>query len=520
MNNVKAFLSNKKTLYVFLIVYFIVNMVFLTKFPFVHSDEPWLSGLSRNMLEEESLSVTETFFDLYERHPHSIKSLFHLLQMLFLKLLGYNIFTFRFISLIFGTLTLFFFYRLSIILLGSRSLALVTVLLLSVDIQFIYASHFARQEVIILFILILSLYLFLKTKEYINYSKDIIIGVLIGISIGIHPNSFIISIPFGLIYLYDIIVTKKAKFKNLAVYVMIVAVFAAFFIALSISFDENFVNNYAKFGDQFGVLNPSSNKIGQALGFYQKLYYGVSGTYYTPNIKFQFLLFGITFILTIVKVFFMKNKLKTHKLMSTLLSVLGINIGIIIIGRYNQTSIVFIFPLIYILVVDFIKNFKTIYKQFAIGLIFIFLFIITMYNVLPYKYNSYSSYLNQIAKEVDKDDIVLANLNSEYYFDNGKLYDYRNLTFLKDNNLSFSQYIRRRNIEYIIYSEEMDFIYNTRPVWNGVYGNLYFYYDDMQEFLSNKCTLVHEFKDNFYGIRIARYIGKKDWYIRIYKVKE
>jgi hypothetical protein len=35
--------------------YFFVNLTFLADYPFVHSDEAWLSGLTRNMMESGSL---------------------------------------------------------------------------------------------------------------------------------------------------------------------------------------------------------------------------------------------------------------------------------------------------------------------------------------------------------------------------------------------------------------------------------------------------------------------------------
>lgn len=519
MTKLKTYLTNKKFIYAIILMYFIINLLFLTKFPLVHSDEPWLSGLSRNISQEKSLSVTETFFDLYERNPHAIKILFHLLQIPFIKLLGYNIFTFRLISLVFGALTLFFFYKLCHLLFNSKKMALVSCIMLGIDVQFIYASHFARQEILILFMLILGLYLFFK-KDSKNYKGDIMLGTLIGLSIGIHPNSFIISIPFVFLYLYKIFAIKKTNLKNLGVYILTVTIFAVCFVALSLSFDHNFFHNYATYGNQFGVLNPVSSKIDQIKDFYLKLYYGVSGTYYTPIIKLQFYLFIFTLILTLIKLFFIKSKFMMHKITSILLSILAINLGIIAIGRYNQTSIIFLFPLFYILVVYLINDFKKTYKPFVITLLIIALTLNTIVNIFPYLNSDYNSYLDQISKAVRKDDIVLANLNSEYYFDNGNLYDYRNLAFLKEKNLSFDEYIYSHNIEYIIYSDEMDFIYNSRPVWNGIYGNPYFYYDDMQAFLNNRCTLVHKFKDNFYGIRIARYVNKKDWYIRIYRVKE
>ncbi|EOD00811.1 ArnT family glycosyltransferase [Caldisalinibacter kiritimatiensis] len=510
---------NKKVIIGLLILYFIINLMFLTKFPFVHSDEPWLSGLSRNIMEKKSFAVTETFFDLYERNPHAIKSLFHLLQILFLKLFGYDIFTFRLLSLIMGTLTLFFFYKLCYILLKSEKLALFSTFLLSIDIQFIYASHFARQEIILLFILTIGLYIFYKTNRLSNYYKDIMIGVLVGTSIGIHPNSFIISLPFVFLYLYEIFITKKLKFKNLTIYIVVVSLFALFFVFLSFKFDPNFINNYFSYGKQFGVNKPITSKIKQIKNFYLKLYYGISGTYYTPNIKFQFYLFIAVFLTAFAKLFFSKKTSNKDNFLSIILVILAINAGIIIIGRFNATSVIFLFPSFYILTTYIIKDIKK-FKLLYIALLCIILIINTTSNILPYLGDSYYDYLNEIGKVVKKNDTVLANLNCEYYFENGKLYDYRNLALLKEHDMSFSEYIYFHDIKYIIYSEEMDFIYNTRPVWNSIYGNTYYYYEDMKKFIDTKCTLVHEFKDNMYGIRIARYIHTRDWWIKIYKVTE
>lgn len=515
------FSLNKRTIIGLLIFYFIINLIFLNRFPFIHSDEPWLSGLSRNILEKKSFSVTETFFDLYKRHPHAIKILFHSTQIFFLKIFGYSIFTFRLISLIFGTITLFFFYKLCYLLLKSKKFALFSTFLLSIDVQFIYASHFARQEIILLFILILGLYSFYKNNKTDNYYRDIIIGILVGLSIGIHPNSFIISLPFGLLYLYHIFITKKLKIKNLIIYIAIVSLFALFFVFLSFKFDPNFLSNYSSYGNQFGVLSPITSKIKQIKNFYLKLYYGISGTYYTPNIKFQFYLFALVLFTTFIKLFFIKDKFKKENLLSIVLIILAINIGIIMIGRFNATSMIFLFPPFYILTtyIYMLKDFRK-WKPLYGVFITVVLLITTVSNIYPYLNTSYDNYLNEIGKFVKKNDSVLANLNSEYYFENGKLYDYRNLSFLDENNISFSDYIYSNDIEYIVYSDEMDFIYNNRPVWNGIYGNLYFYYDDMQNFLNTKCNLVHEFKDNIYGIRIARYINTRDWWIKIYKVRE
>ena len=95
---------------VILAVFFVGNLCFLTQYPFVHSDEPWLAGLTRNMMEQGSLGVTETFFDLKPRYPHAVKSIFHLLQMPLIALFGYGAFSVRLLSLLGGTTALWLFY--------------------------------------------------------------------------------------------------------------------------------------------------------------------------------------------------------------------------------------------------------------------------------------------------------------------------------------------------------------------------------------------------------------------------
>lgn len=522
MLGTKKVLSNKKFMMALIILYFIINVMLLTKFPFVHSDESWLSGLSRNIMEEKDYSVTEPFFNLYERNPHAIKIIFHSLQIIFLKVFGYGIFTFRLLSLIFGMLTLLYFYKLNKELFDSKSIAFVSCLFLAIDIQFVYASHFARQEIIILFALVLGLYYFMKNTDSFSYKKDLILGSIIGLSIGIHPNSFMISLPFILIYIYHILISKKASFKNILVYGSTLFLFALFFISLSLYFDNNFFYNYLKFGDQFGVLNPMDSKVKQLKNFYLKLYYGVSGTYYTPNIKFQFFLFPLVFIISLIKSFITKSKTEKEKILSIILSIIAINIGLIIIGRFNQTSIIFIFPLFYSLLAYILNALKGKLKYFSIFILIALISYTTILNIYPFlnsTYSSYSGYLENISKAVNKDDTVLGNLNCEYYFHNGKLYDYRNLAFLEENNINFAQYIQKEKIEYIIYSEEMDYIYHLNPKWNGLYGDVSVYYDDMIDFFEEDCDLVYQFKDSTYGIRIVRFIKAIDWNIKIYKIK-
>lgn len=502
--------------YFYLVIYTFVNICFLENFPFMHSDESWLSGLSRNMLESESFSVTESFFDLFPREPHAIKILFHSLQISIIKVFGYSLFNMRMISLVFGILSLLFFYKIIQQIFSNHWLSLLTTIMISVDIQFIYASHFARQEILLFFIFIYAFYYNISHIHHISIKHSIVTGILIGISIGIHPNSFIISLPFIGIYGYLLICSRK-NFRLLAVYISILASFATFYILLSISFNPGFISDYTQYGSTLGVTNSIGAKISQFKDFLLKLYFGISGTYYTPKIKFEFYFFIVSALAAIYYTYQEEHIiLRTFNRVS-ILGIISILAGIIAIGRYNQTSIIFFFPFLYFLIAYVLTKIKPSFRVSIASIIIFILVMNSIVNIYPYTNIDYNRYLNQVSKAIPKDTNVLGNLNAEYYFENQKLYDYRNLAYLEAYNLSFSDYIRKNNIEYIIYPEEMDFIYNTRPVWNGLYGNIYPYYDEMQIFLKEDCTLIHSFT-NHYGMRIARYFLDKEWEINIYKV--
>ena len=497
----------KRYIVVFIFVYFLINIIFLDQFPFVHSDESWLGGLSRLYLEEGTPVVTESFFDLLPRYPHSIKIVFHYLQALFIFCLGYSPFVLRLISLLSGCGVLFIFYLMARKFLHRQSLAFISVLILAMDIQFIYAAHFARQEILILLLILLCVYI----KLFMDFPrKDLLLSVMTGLAIGIHPNAFFIAVILGVLYVYSILVNKNS-FKPLIVHVFCTGCLAMMYVLISLRMDPDFIYHYRTFGEQFGVFDSSINRTVQIVDFYRKLYYQVSGTYYMPPIRLQLLLFAGAGVLSLASLL---SKKRSDMVIQLLLILFGINLTLILIGRYNQTSIVFIFPFAWLLVLHWVERLRF----SPVVAILLIIQISSSYSAIaPYMQNHYQSYIHEIKAHVPDDANVLANLNTEFYFQNDTLFDYRNLHFLKDNDISFESYIMERNIQYIIYPEEMDFIYNRRPVWNGIYGNLYPYYDDMQRFLKERCQVVHQFHSP-YGMRIVLFQNNQDWLITVYEV--
>jgi 4-amino-4-deoxy-L-arabinose transferase-like glycosyltransferase len=492
-------------------LYFVCGLFFLDKFPFMHSDESWLSGLTRTMMHE-GMDSTETFFDLLPRYPHAIKSFFHMMQMPLIKLFGYELFSVRLLSLIFSCAALFVLYKIVLKYTGSKIIAFLSAVALALDVQFIYASHFARQEIIIAFGILLIYYYIVKNADVWSYKKDIITSIIIGAMIGMHPNAFIAALITGSIYIYYIAFEKKFTVKNLAVLVGMVAGFALVFVGISYIFDAQFIPHYLKYGDHLGVTMTFFEKVRAIVPFYQKLWLGISGTYYTPWIKIQMALFAAAIVTGAVYTFW------DRKVLLFLLPIAAVNLGYIIIGRYSQPSILLMFIVCWVLVFYLLSRVKPIkMRVLATAALAVAMLTISLAQIVPYMNNDYEVYLNEIESIVPEDARVLANLNTEYAFAYDSLRDYRNLGYLDDNEMSFADYVKSNDIEYIIYPEEMDFIYENRPVWNIVYGNIYPYYDDMNELLKQKCEMVHEFYSP-YGMRIVRFANAKDWSVKIYRV--
>lgn len=513
---------------IYIFCYFLVSISFLTEFPFVHSDESWLSGLTRNMMEKGDPGVTETFFDLKPRNPHAIKILFHLFQMPMLAVFQYNVFAFRLLSLVFGCIVLILFYLLleSIFRIKTKvdiwGLPFLGTVLLSADVQFIYASHFARQEIILVGC-VTACFLAVSKKHHL------IAGLITGLSIGLHPNSFLVGtmcaamlIPWGIKRMRE-----WDRWKPLLGYAGITSVFAVLFVFLSLVFDRDFFKHYLEYGNsEFDIGAPVASKLMELPYFFEKIWYRVSGTYYVPDIRFELILFALAGLILVILHFSGRLEQKEAAAL-TGKGIAGMLAGMVIIGRYNQTSIVFLFPLFLIVVLlavegmaDCLARGRLYLPNTAAAVLIVVTAAMSFANISPWITHSYENYISEISKAVDPDNKVLANLNAEYYFDNGMLLDYRNLSFLKEEGMSVEDYIRKNKIEYIILSDEMDLIYSQRPVWNMIYGNLR-YMDELHRFLDKNCLPVHSFQDDTYGIRIVQYMNSdRDFSIQIFKVKD
>jgi len=516
------------------VLFFIVNLFFISDFPFVHSDETWLSGLSRTMMETGSLSATEYFFDLYERSPHAVKVLFHAVEMSWIALFGYSVQTIRILSLLIGSAAIYLLYQIIITITKNRWAAILGMVLMSVDIQYIYASHTARQEIWLVLILLVVLNLLVKSfsettafpKTPLRFFPDITAGVVLGLSFGFHPNGLVIFFSALGYYIYNLFSKRQSALKKCLVFIGVFGLTASVFLILSFVFNAHYISDYAAYGETLGVFESSSTKLAGWVGFYKKIYYQVSGTYYTPNSRPQFFFFELVLIGSLLTAVFKKDSRK--RIIPLLLGLVGMQAAFILIGRYGQPSVVLNLPVLVIITsvtsTELLRKNDVSWIKYA-GIVFCILVILgsgllsgNQIREEIAENSNYEEYLDEIIVRIPSDSNVLCNINAEPIFDYGKLYDWRNIGKLSESDISFSQYILERKIEYIIYPEEIDFIYQNRPVWNGIYGNIAPIYSGMQEFLEEQCEVIGNFVSRTYAMRIVRYQQDQNWTITLYRV--
>lgn len=500
---------------IYIIIWTIINQFLLTRFPFMHTDEAWLAGLSRTMLQEANPAATENFFNLMPRAPHAIKLLYHFLQIIFIKVFGYSLFSTRLLSVFGGALSLAAFGRLCRYL-GLPAIA--GTVLLSLEIQFIYASRFGRQEIFILLFMILSLNLLYSEKRG-GFIHGLLTGLPVALAVGFHPNAFIAAWPAGLILLSGIIRRKRRPAEG-AGFLLAAAAGAVIFLLLSLRFNTAFTADYGSFGSEVGFFDSFDVKLLGFDEFYRKLFLRVSGTYYTPNLIPIFAAAAAGLIAAVVNA--VRKKTIHPALFTAAAGIIGVNAGIILIGKYSAPSIVFLLPFLIILILCGIDGFTGRHRPLLCVAAAVVLLInsgIMIAEEVGGGRESYNDYVEKLSAAVPADARTLGGLNAGFYFDEGCLLDWRNLAYLDEAGISLPDYIENNGIEYIIYTDEIDLIYRSRPVWNILYGNPTVYYEQLQTFLAGHCELVAAFDSPCYGTRLTLKRYRENWGVRIYRVK-
>jgi len=519
-----------------ILLFLVMNLLTLMAFPTVHSDEIWLKEIAEEMIDSKSFSITEPFYDLYPRVVHPFRWLYNSALILFLNVFGNSVYAVRLLSLTFGTLSLLVFYQILKNTFENRHFAWVGLLLLSLDIQFIYSTHMGRQETIILFLLLFGYLQFLKKT---GLTSVLWLTAIILVGMGVHPNSFILGVSFAALFFISFLMHNRPIW-HLILLIGLTSIGVAIYGIIGYQMNPYFMSEYLGYGASVGVELPVSNRLEGFYWYWYKLYKQIGGTYDLFNIKWQLMVFGTLIAIwtpvaaiRIFKAQFKKESASKSSNGLTAYSVLmATSLAILIIGRYNQTAVVFIIPFVILLLLDssvrlfetpLLKHKKSPFTSFVFLILLTSLWAFGLFsNLKDYDAQrfytlSYENMLVRIESVVPKSSVVLGNLNIIEAFDPHRFYDVRNLGYLKSNQLSIEKYILDRKIEYIVLHEEMDYIARNSPKWDFLYISTGFNLT-LRQYLDSHAIEIARFENPLYAMRISKFSGTYPWVTTIYKV--
>lgn len=499
--------NERMILWMGLVLWLGLNLLFLTRYPLMHSDESWLAGLSRSMMSGGSIGVTESFFDLKPRWPHAIKVLFQLLLMPFLRIGGHTLFAIRLPSLLCGTLALYLAFRIARNRLNFwPSMAVMG--LLGFNNQFIAISHTARQETFLLTLLLGCLWALTTLRP--SRRRSALLGILTGVAVGFHPNSFLLACGTGLTLLCEMMLARRFRWNEILEYVAVAATLAGIFVLISFLLDAQFPIHYRMYGEnEFDLFQSAGGRLREAGVYLAKLWTGSSATYHVPDVRAGMVLGAASALLAGILT------ARRHSDVAFWALPLGSLLGTVVIGRYNQlSSALWLLPML-LAVVPLLSAWPRLRHALpAVLAVWVAISGIAVARTLPY---SYEAYLTQISGYVQPDETTLGNLNTALYFNENAFFDVRNLSYLKENDLTFADYIEKNGIRYILWSDEMGMIYEKRPTWNMLYGNPR-YVPEAERFFAKYCEKLGVIQNRAFAARLVGELGIEHT-ITVYRVK-
>lgn len=133
-----------------------------------HFQSPWLDEISTLYDADPNLTISELFYNIIYSQVHP--PLYFVVSHYFMRCFGFNIETLRFLSAIFGILSIYMFYKLGKVAF-SEKVGLVSALLLAINTGYFGLSLEARSYTLLILLLISSTYFFVKLIKVFEYKN-------------------------------------------------------------------------------------------------------------------------------------------------------------------------------------------------------------------------------------------------------------------------------------------------------------------------------------------------------------
>ena len=500
------------------------HLVTLTRYPPMHADEAWLASGTRSILVSRSAAATEEFFRITPRSPHAIRLLFHALQAPFVAA-SFTLASVRLLSLACGVGVVLLAAAMARTLFASSAARVSFVAFLALDPGLFVSAHLARSEIVLVLAFMAALAL-RERRRARGVGCDATAGLILGLAVGLHPNSLIVALAVGGVWLGDVLrgPDRARALGRLGVLVGVTSALAFGWAAWSRSLSPSFPAALGEFGDRYGVGESLAVKLLRLPMFYGRLADRVMGTYYVPDLRLSLLLFAVAAAASLARLVYASvTRRPTDP--APLLALCGVNLGLVLIGKYSQPTAVLIAPagwwLVAALVDALCLRLGAPARRAAAAPVVILGALLALGSALsarPWMGVSYSRYVKQVREAAGEAHSVLAGPNTAFAFAPGVLRAWNDLAFLPEAGLRFADYVEREGIQVILFPEALETIYAERPLWNDIYGNVAPYWSDLKAFLAERCTLVTVLDEPVFALRILPYQARSRARLFVYRV--
>lgn len=490
-----------------LVLYSAVSFYYLDKYPPVYGDETLYSEPCIDFLQGKGFTtkIYQPFFG-FDKTNLIQGRIFSFFQLFSFYLFGINVTAMRVQPFLAGLGALWMTYLISKELFSKKTIAIFSMVFLSLSHMFVFTSHFSRPDITLTFFILCSVYLFISAGKKQTNLLYFFSGLMAGLSPDVHPSGNIaILTVVGLTIQRS--VYQRRDWKMLFNVVAGVSAGIFWWIFWHILWNPKLFFEQAQFlkvysyGQMPLLFWPFLTMIKQECRRWYDFFW--LGAYHRN--MFLLLLFGLSIFRAISK---WKKEEERIILTSVFCCVLGL-----MMTTANKTAIFVIYPYPFILILVSVFLYESFTSEFsrkkkiacALGGAFFFFLFLENFSKINFYRSDYNSYINKIKEQIPKSASVFItdNLSLGLRDHTDKMLVNLVLHFkrmLDGNNVhleyfagGFEDFLKRSKVEYIVADNEM-------LGWPQQK-------EDLNRFIEGNCSLVAQIEDPFYNF--STYLNKK-----------
>jgi len=498
--------------FIFTVIYVIINLVYLDKYPLIWADDAFLTEVSYNFLKTGNFgSILCTGYGLEKSHV--VYGRIYLLAVAgSYYLFGVGPFQARIVSFLCGLVVLFLTYSIAKRLFNEK-VAMFSSAFLGLTHIFIVHSHMARPDIVVAMFILLTIHLFLLAKEKMSLRLYFLCGLVASLTIDVHPPGGIAIVTLGSLVLLHI---KSLNKKIILITGAGVILGLLWWIYMHILTDPatffwQWGSYWSKFepppAHGFSLIEIFKNEAKRYVEFFWK------GRFH----RNMFLLVLFVFSTISAAILSIRQKSYPHGLLLTVLFS-GIITLTFVVPNKTTFYFIYIFPVLSVLSADSlfrsIKNSQTLLRTAGVVLLTGTFLVFTsenVYKLVKFREANYYSFVGKLKQHIPENATVLGKAaywfgftKQSYYLDYyaNFLYCENNKPVLKCNLLEF---IKKNKIDYLIADEEFfwwdrENIIGTINKNNKIFGP------------------IATIEDKFYGSDFFAFIQKEKSITKIYMV--